>query len=56
MAGIPSERARMATWLVAPPVRVQKPSTLLGSSAAVSDGARSSAIRMEPAGTSSSLA
>ena len=38
------ERAMMATWEVAPPRVVQKPITRVRSSAAVSDGVRSSAM------------
>ena len=45
-AGMPSERARIATCEVAPPRVVQKPTTRVRSSAAVSDGVRSSAMRM----------
>ena len=43
-AGMPSERARIATCDVAPPRVVQKPITRVRSSAAVSEGVRSSAI------------
>ena len=46
-AGRPSERAMIATCEVAPPRVVQKPATRERSSAAVSDGVRSSAMRME---------
>ncbi len=46
IAGTPSARARMALWLVGPPSSVTKPSTSVGSSSAVSAGARSRAIRM----------
>ena len=43
-AGTPSARARIALWLVGPPSSVTKPSTSVGSSSAVSAGARSRAI------------
>ena len=39
-AGTPSERARIATWLVLPPSSMTKPRTLWRPSAAVSDGVR----------------
>jgi hypothetical protein len=45
--GRPSDRARIATCEVAPPRVVQKPSTRERSSAAVSDGVRSSAMWIE---------
>jgi glyceraldehyde-3-phosphate dehydrogenase/erythrose-4-phosphate dehydrogenase len=41
-AGMPSDRARMATCEVAPPRIVQNPTTVEWSSAAASEGARSS--------------
>ena len=46
MAGIPMERAKMATWEVDPPATVQNPLTRLGSMVAISEGVRSSASRM----------
>ena len=51
-AGMSSARARIATCEDAPPAVVQKPTTLVGSRDTVSDGVRSSAIRIEPAGIS----
>ena len=45
-AGMPSERARMATCEVAPPRVVANPITRVRSSAAVSEGVRSSAMRI----------
>ncbi len=47
-AGMSSARARIATCEEAPPAVVQKPTTLVGSSATVSDGVRSSATRIGP--------
>ena len=46
-AGMFMLRARMAVWLLALPSRVTKPSSRLLSSRTVSEGARSSATRME---------
>ena len=46
-AGICSDRARMAVWEVRLPTSVTKPSTLAGSSCAVSDGVRSLATTMQ---------
>ena len=46
MHGIPNCRAMIAVWLVGPPNWVTSPRILLGSSPAVSDGARSGASRM----------
>ena len=54
-AGMPSERARIATCDVAPPRVVQKPITRERSSVAVSDGVRSSAMSTEFGGYSGGL-
>ena len=40
------DRAKMATWEVAPPATVQNPLTRLGSMVAMSEGVRSSASRI----------
>ena len=53
-AGMSSARAMIATCEVAPPPTVQKPNTRSGSRLAVSEGLRSSAMRMLSAGISGS--
>ena len=45
-AGIPSDFAKIAVWLVGPPSAVNNPTTSLVPNVAVSAGARSRATRM----------
>ena len=51
-AGMSRDRARIETCDDAPPAWVQKPTTFVRSSEAVSDGVRSSAMRIVPSGMS----
>ena len=51
-AGMSRDRARIETCDDAPPAWVQKPTTFVRSSEAVSDGVRSSATRIVPSGMS----